>query len=282
MARLLPRHQEPTPLDGIRNEVRLPADLKNRLPQKWERLGDVVLLRLPPSLRPYREELGRAFGVVLGARAVLADAGGISGPLREPRVETIWGESTETIHVENGVRFRLDARRIMFSSGNLRERVRMSTKPKAGETVVDLFAGIGYFSLPMAVHSRAARIVACELNPVAFGYLLENVRLNHARTVEARFGDCRDTAPRASADRVIIGYLDAAAYLPLAVEVLRPSGGWLHYHEACPDEHSGRPRQRVADAARAAGFRISTSRSFRLKSYASRVGHYVVDAHLER
>lgn len=39
----------------------------------------------------------------------------------------------------------------MFSSGNVSEKLRMAGMKCAGETVVDLFAGIGYYVLPFLV-----------------------------------------------------------------------------------------------------------------------------------
>lgn len=40
------------------------------------------------------------------------------------------------------------------------------------------FAGIGYFSLPLLVHAKAAFLHACEWNPAAVRALKRNLRLN--------------------------------------------------------------------------------------------------------
>ena len=156
----------------------MPSELLGVLPDKWEKIGSVVTLRLPEELTPYQQIIGRAYATVLGCSSTLYAVGGIAGVYREPRVEVIFGsKQTETTHRENGIRYRLDPQRIMFSSGNLAERKRMATVAKHDETVVDLFAGIGYFTLPMAVYGKPKRIVACEINPVAYRYLCENVVL---------------------------------------------------------------------------------------------------------
>src|SRR2546427_5740056 len=84
----------------------------------------------------------------------------------------------------------------MFSSGNLAERMGIADRVRPGAVVVDLFAGIGYFSLPIAVRSRAKRVYACELNPVSFRYLVENTRLNRTTNLIPLLGDCRDVEPR--------------------------------------------------------------------------------------
>jgi len=166
-------------------------------------------------------------------RCVLADTG-VRGQFREPCREVIAGRPAETIHRENGVLFKLDPMRIMFSQGNVKERMRMASLGK-DEIVVDMFAGIGYFSLPMAVHSRPYRITAIEINPVAHRYLVENIRLNHVEDiVEPVLGDCAVLTPEGDADRVIMGMVGITdRYLRKGIEALRP-GGILHYHQNVP------------------------------------------------
>jgi len=67
----------------------------------------------------------------------------------------------------------------MFSRGNITEKIRVATLPCEGETVVDLFAGIGYFTLPYLIHAGAAFLHACEWNPHAAAALRINLRENN-------------------------------------------------------------------------------------------------------
>jgi tRNA wybutosine-synthesizing protein 2 len=218
---------------------------------------------------------------VLGAKTVVDDRG-VRGPWRAPDVEVVFGGDTETVHVEDGIRYKLDVARVMFSSGNVQERMRMGRVVRAGETVVDLFAGIGYFALPMAVHGRAARVVACEVNPVAFAYLEENVRRNRAWSVEPRLGDCRRVAPPECADRIVMGYLDAEAHLDVAMRTAKDPCV-LHYHESTPVEEVPQgPWSRVETAAGNAGVRATLLAVHRIKSYAPRIRHVVLDVELTR
>lgn len=96
------------------------------LPSKWEKIGDVLVLRFPAELRAETDAVCQAYATVLGCRSVVDDVGGIAGQHRVPQVRLLWGsEETITEHRENGVRYRLDPRQVMFSSGNMAERIRM-------------------------------------------------------------------------------------------------------------------------------------------------------------
>lgn len=260
----------------------LPAERLADVPRKWEKLGRVLLVRMPASLAAHEREVATAFADVLGVDTVLDERGGVTGEFRE-MVETrvLLGSATETIHTENGVRYRLDAARIMFSSGNVEERTRMGRIDARGETVVDMFAGIGYFALPLAVHAGAARIHACEKNPLAHRYLVENVALNKvADQVETRLGDCREVAPRGVAHRVVLGYFPGtAAFLPTALASLRPEGGILHFHDTAPAESAREALERAVRAACDLAGRGCKVRHFRVvKSYAPGIVHAVLDA----
>lgn len=272
-----------TPFERIKKKASLdvPSELLAFLPEKWEKIGSVVILRVPERLRPYQDIIGKVYAEVLGCSSVLHDRGGISGVYRQPSVEVIFGSSdTETIHLENGIRFRLDPRRIMFSSGNLAERQRMATIASKDETIVDLFAGIGYFSLPMAVHSKPKRIVACEINPVAYRYLCENVVLNHVSgIVEPLCGDNRLIAPKDCADRVILGYLHGPeGFLHVGLECLRNKVGVLHYHQVVPVELiPEQPLSVIQKAAMRWRRSVELVQAQVIKSYAPGIDHVVLD-----
>ena len=66
----------------------------------------------------------------------------------------------------------------MFSSGNVTERKRMGSLACSGEIVVDLFAGIGYFTVPILAQSGASFLYACEWNPNSIECLKKNLDAN--------------------------------------------------------------------------------------------------------
>jgi len=274
------RDHKKDPIEVVRETVSIPEELKPLLPEKWEQLGDVLSIRLPRELNPFEREIGEAYGRALGLKAVLRDIGGISGQYRTPVMRLVWGNDPVALHRENDVLFRFDASKIMFSSGNVDERLRMADTPCDGETIVDMFAGIGYFSLPLAVHQTPKHIVACEINETAYSYLVENVALNKVGgKVEAILGDNRDLPGEGFADRVIMGYVKTThEFLPTAIRVVK-DGGMLHYHETCPNALlPDRPVQRIRDSAR--NCRVEVLKFREVKSYSPGVSHVVVDARI--
>ena len=280
---LPPREQRTTPYVKVlllaRAEGWTPGEIA-LLPDRWERLGRVVVLRLPPGLDGREREAAGLYARVLRAGAVLREVGGVEGVVRRPSVRLVWGEGTVTVHREHGVAYEFDAAAQMFSKGNVEERLRMGRAVGPGETVVDMFAGIGYFTLPMAVLGSPRRVHACEIDPGAHGWLVRNVRRNRVGgMVEPLLGDCREVAPRGVADRVVMGYVGGtAAFLPAAMAALAPRGGVVHFHDKFPVEGvPARPLAAVEDAALAAGRRAQLLGWREVKSFAPGIVHAVLD-----
>jgi tRNA wybutosine-synthesizing protein 2 len=184
----------------------------DRAPSSWAVVGSVVLARLGGCPRP--GEVGEALLELHGEADTVLDRGDVTGAHREPDVTVVAGAGdTETVHVEHGTKYALDLAAVMFSPGNKAERARMGEVTGESEAVLDMFAGVGYFALPMA--RAGADVTAVERNPAAFRYLLENASLNEVTDrLEPYRGDCREVVPElpaGEADRVVMGYYDATA-----------------------------------------------------------------------
>ncbi|KAL7463961.1 hypothetical protein ACHAXS_004312 [Conticribra weissflogii] len=144
-----------------------------------------------------------------------------------------------------------DLTRVMFSRGNVTEKKRFGSMIQKGEYVLDMYAGIGYYTLPALVHGNAKHVMACEWNPHALNALRFNLKVNG---VEDRCtvleGDCRVTLKAlleksyngdvgskiASFDRISLGLLPSCeGGWATAVSCLRQEkGGWLHIHANVP------------------------------------------------
>ena len=278
--------------------------LLDGMPRHWEKLGDVVLFAptgifddasagggalaaLPTAMR---SAFFAALASTLGAGR-LGVQGRIEDTLhRNSRARLLWPEGcadgwTETR--DNGIICGLDVTRSMFSSGNGTEKARVAARNCDGEVVVDLYAGIGYFTLPYLVHARAAHVHACEWDADALAALRHNL---HANGVAARCtvhaGDNARSAPAfaGTADRVNLGLIPSSeAGWPTAVAALRARGGWLHVHANVGDGEEARWSAALLDSLRAlaaaAGreWRLDVEHVERVKWYAPRIRHVVAD-----
>jgi len=246
-----------------------------KLPRKWEKFGDVLVIKMGDISE--KNKIAKIYADVLGCKTVLEDTGGIKGVKRMPYFQFLYGNNAETVHVENEIKYKFDVSKIMFSSGNIDERIRMGRVVKKGETVIDMFAGIGYFSLPMAYHG-GAKVYAIEINPVAFKYLRENIIANGVeKLVIPILGDCREKMPYGIADRIVMGYLNSLPFFSYALRGIKRRG-IIHLHQKCREEEF--PYEVFEEAKKIAlenGYDIKMLAHRKIKSYAPHILHGVID-----
>jgi len=200
----------------------------------------------------------------------------IQGTKREPVYNILYGNETETVHKENGCLFKLDLSKVMWSKGNNNERLRIAKLVEDNEVVLDMFAGIGYFSIPIGVHSNAKHIYSIEINPNSYFYLCENIKLNNLDNNTPILGDCMVHAPKYKADRIVMGYVKTTHhYLNVAINSLN-EGGILHYHETVPEKlMNTRPLERII--SQAGNREVELLKLNKIKKYAPGVEHVVLD-----
>ncbi len=209
---------------------------------------EVVEIELPPS-KSLKEPVLRASFDIVGSLAIINDmdlpldrAEEIARDIlrRHPRVKTVLqktgevageervatysillGEkTTETTHRESGCLFKVDVGKAFFSPRLSGERLRVTSCVKEGEKILDMFAGVGPFSIIIASKHPATIVYAVEKNPTAYRYLCENIALNKlVDRVKPFLGDAAQIVPILDTyfDRIImdlprssIKYLDTA------------------------------------------------------------------------
>lgn len=258
---------------------KIPKEFWDFIPRRYKIIGDVILIKIPDELEPYKRVIGETLlKIHKRCKAVWRDLGK-EGMLRKPKVELIAGEGSETVHKENSCIFKLDVTKVMFSVGNQGERMRIVKLVGDGEVVVDMFAGIGYFTIPIAVHTKAKKIYAIEINPDSYYYLLENIKLNGVNNVIPILGDSMHVTPERVADRVIMGHIYCHEFLPVALKALR-GDGYIHYHESVPEKIIDRPIERVKRACELLGRNVKIEGFRKVKNYSPGVIHVVVDAYV--
>jgi tRNA wybutosine-synthesizing protein 2 len=250
------------------------------LPSSYQKIGDIVIINLKKELWKNEKEIGQfLLEKIPNVRTVCRRTGFITTKKRKPQMKVIAGEKkTETIHKEHGVLYKLDVNEVMFAKGNLNERKRITGLVTENETIVDMFTGIGYFSLGIAKFSNPEKVYAIEVNPVAYRYLFENIKLNNVENkIIPILGDCIVEIPKLGrvADRVLMGLLPSCReYLIDAMKVVKPNG-IIHYHSTAKDWKE--LLEDVKTAAKIKGFKAELIRKVKVKSYAPKVYHWVLD-----
>ncbi|MGV9200332.1 MAG: class I SAM-dependent methyltransferase [Promethearchaeia archaeon] len=224
----------------------LPKQKLELLPNGFQTVGKVVIIKLKPELIPYEDLIAQSYLELLPyIRSIYINRGKIKGQYRTPQgIEYLAGEKDPIVqHKEHGITYKFDITEIMFSQGNLRERKYLGNLVKEGEVVVDMFAGIGYFSLPMATLSSPKKIYSIELNPLAYKYLLKNIELNNLKDIIIPIhGDCKEEVMKLSrqgirADRVVMGVFPAPIdYVEEALTLLNPEEGTIYHFEGVVDK----------------------------------------------
>ena len=240
---------------------------------KYKKIGDILILD-----KNYSENNLKELSEIHNVKTIMK-IDHIQGTKREPVYKILHGSQTETVHKENGCLFKLDLAKVMWSKGNNNERLRIAKLVGDGETVIDMFAGIGYFTIPIGVHSNASRVTAIEINPNSYHFLCENIELNKLNNITPVLGDCISETPKYKADRIIMGYVKTTHhYLKTAISSLN-EGGILHYHETVPEKlMKTRPLERIISQAN--GREVELLKINKIKKYAPGVEHVVIDVRI--
>lgn len=218
-------------------EGKIPAHLLASLPRSADLIGNVAVIEIPEELVSYKGLIGESLlRIHPRVHTVLGKVGGIRGEFRLREFEVLAGKGeTRTVHREHGCLYHLDLASTFFTPRLAYERLRVAEEAKPQEVILDMFAGVGPFSILTAKRCGDVKVFAIDKNPGAFRYLCENVTINRATgAVVSVLGDSATTARynfRGTADRIIMNLpAESAKFVGVACELIKPSGGILHYY----------------------------------------------------
>ncbi|MEM1669270.1 MAG: class I SAM-dependent methyltransferase family protein [Candidatus Methanomethylicaceae archaeon] len=224
-------------LDGI-----LPPYLLTLVPSSFDIVGDIAILeKLEPELIPYKKEIAEAIMKVhTNVKTVLLKTGKVEGIFRIPNYELIGGiEKYKTIHKEYGIKLKVDLSKAYYSPRLATEHNRVALQVKDGEIVIDMFAGVGPFSIMIAQRVKA-KIYAIDINPNAVELIKENIRINKLKgEIIPLCGDVRNFSNILMniANRVIMNLPgEAISYLDCAMKFLKKEGGIVHLYAFSKEE----------------------------------------------
>lgn len=218
-------------------EDKLPPHLLASLPRAIDFVGDIAIVEIPPELNAYKALIGEAIlKTHKNVRTVLAKASAVSGVYRLREFNVIAGEhKTQTIHREYGCKYYVDLAKAYFSPRLSNEHHRIASLVKNGETIVDLFAGVGPFAILIAKTHENVKVYAIDANPHAIEFLERNIRLNRVEgKVHPVLGDARQVVEESLvgvADRAIMNLPEKAIeFVDAACRTIKSAGGTLHFY----------------------------------------------------
>jgi tRNA (guanine37-N1)-methyltransferase len=213
-----------------------PTQLKH-VPRAIDFVGDIAIVEVPDELSGYKKEIGQA---ILKSHkqtvTVLAKSGIVEGVYRIRDLEVIAGENkTTTMYKEYDCQYHVDVAKAFFSPRLSTEHNRVTSLVKEGESVVDLFAGVGPFVIPIAKKQKNVQVFAIDINPDAVALLRRNVVLNRVeKQVVSILGDARKIVKKnllGKADQVIMNLPETALeFVDVACDAIKPEGGIIHYY----------------------------------------------------
>lgn len=236
----LPEGSELTDFDfELLEKKPVPEDLLGFSPT-YEVIGDIALLEDEDLDAKTASKIADALlQTQPNIKSVVKPLTPVIGEFRIREFEVIAGEPrTETVHREYGCRYKVDLSKAYFTPRLSTERSRILSWIKEGDTVIDMFAGVGPYSILLAKSKKPAKVVAIDKNPEAVSYLKENISLNSAKNIEAIEGDAREEAKRfaGTADHVIMNLPHSAYEFLDSAVLLTKQGGIVHYYGITPED----------------------------------------------
>jgi len=217
--------------------------------KSYDIVGDIAIIRVPESFEERSKIIAEAvMQTHKRVKTVWRQARPVSGDFRLRGLEFVLGEGkTETLHREHGCVFKVDLEKCYFSPRLSYERMRIARQVQPREVILNMFAGVGCYSIVIAKHSEAEKIFSIDISPVAIHYMQENIKLNKAeeRVIPVQ-GDAKKVIEERLqnvADRVLMPLPERAyEYLDYALLTLKPTGGWIHYYDF---EHAKKPEDPI-------------------------------------
>ncbi len=218
--------------------VSAPSETLKPLNYSFDIIGDIAILKIAnDNLADAQAAAEQTMAVHKSVKTVFLQTSPVLGDFRVRELKLLAGEDkTTTKYRESGCVFAVDVENCYFSPRLSHERIRIARLVKSGENVVNMFAGVGCFSIIIAKTVTQSKVFSIDVNPAAFDCMVDNVRINRVfGKVTPLLGDSKEVIKaqlQGKADRVLMPLPEKALeYLPYAVLALKPSGGWIHVYD---------------------------------------------------
>jgi len=230
--------------------------LENVLSQKeseelfsaFDQIGDIIIVRIPDSLFAKKKIIGETLlDQVKTAKSVFYQSSSVEGDFRTRDLEILAGiDKTETEYKEFGCRFIVDVQKAFFSPRLSTERDRIANLVQDDEVIINMFGGIGMFSI-IAAKRKKCTVYNIDINPVAAKLCEKNIELNKLKgNVTSILGDASQVIAEKledKGDRVLMLLPERSdEFLNSAISATKNNGTIHYYSHIHADEKSQAPK----------------------------------------
>ena len=252
--------------------------------KSFDVIGDIAIIEIPKKLEKKEKLIAASLlSIHRNVKSVFKKLGPMEGVYRTRKLKFLTGEGkTVTEYKENNCRFRLDVAKVYFTPRLSFERKRIAEQVKPGERILALFAGVGPFPIVIAKMQPQVKIHAVELNPDAFKYMEENIRLNRMQEmITPILGDVKDIIPKKfvnSADRILMPLPKGAEkFLGEAFLAARKNCIIHFYHFASEKNPFEEAEELIAEEAKVKGRKVEFVGKRVVRPFAPGVVQVVID-----
>ena len=217
-------------------QERLDSTELEELSSSFDIIGTIAIIKIPETLTSKRKLIADALlDEIRPVKSVFCQVSAIEGDYRLRKLELISGESSPiTVYKEHGCTFKVDVVNTYFSPRLSTERLRIAKLTEPNEVIVNMFGGVGTFSIIISRYNKSAKIYSIDSNPVAIDMCKQNIEINKLTgKVIPILGDAGheiDKNLKGIATRVLMPLPEKARdFVDAAVSSLANGRGMVHY-----------------------------------------------------
>jgi tRNA (guanine37-N1)-methyltransferase len=270
--------------DSYKDFLSIDENIKKKLPNSFDIIGNIILIKLPAEHVKYQKIIGDALFKSHKNIRTVCRINPVSGELRTRKLSIISGDkNTITIHNEYGLKYYIDVSKAYFSPRLATERMRITDNVKSGEIIVDMFAGIAPFSINIAKYANPKKIYAIDKNKYAIEYAKQNIKINNVLDkIEVIHSDAKNvykiiTAKNEKADRIIMNLpFSAISFLPYAFKISK-NKIIIHYYDIMREEEIDNRIKELKLIAIDNNYKIINLNIKKIKTYSPREFYIGID-----
>lgn len=217
-------------------QERLDSTELEKLSSSFDIIGTIAIIKIPESLTSKRKLIADALiEEIRPVKSVFCQVSAIEGDYRLRKLELISGENSPiTVYKEHGCTFKVDVINTYFSPRLSTERLRIAKLTEPNEVIVNMFGGIGTFSIIISRYNKSAKVYSIDSNPIATDMCRQNIEINKLTgNVIPVLGDAEQEIHKSLkgiAKRVLMPLPEKARdFVDAAVSSLENGSGMIHY-----------------------------------------------------